>query len=71
MLGPSLQMFLHFVGLLCTNLVASHAILDDGNRQLVAAVSSTIQLFLAHYSLKTPTPASPESKNRRGPNVSR
>lgn len=67
MLGPRCQMFLHFVGMLCTNLVASHAIPDDGSRQIVAAVSSTIQLFLAHYSLKTPLP----DKNKRDTDVSR
>ena len=67
MLGPRSQMFLHFIGMLCTNLVASHVIPDDNNRQIVAVISSTIQLFLAHYSLKTPPP----SESKGDSNVSR
>ena len=56
MLDYRLQLGLHFLGLLCTNIVASDAISDADTRKLVAAISSTMTMFLAHYSLKTPPP---------------
>lgn len=66
MLDYRVQLGIHFLGLLCTNLVASELISDPKIRKLIGVVSSTITMWMARYSLNTPPPPKDDANKKGG-----